>query len=83
MSYAMKLTHPCDEHAAVLRARTQRVDHSPLLKLVGRIYDLFVTWQKRVDERRYLASMDDWQLADIGIDRVDAIREARKPFWKA
>jgi uncharacterized protein YjiS (DUF1127 family) len=31
--------------------------------------------------RRLLARLDDRQLRDIGISRIDAMREAVKPFW--
>ncbi|MEM0922004.1 MAG: DUF1127 domain-containing protein [Pseudomonadota bacterium] len=32
-------------------------------------------------ERRHLARLSDRELADIGLDRVDAEREAARPFW--
>ncbi len=38
---------------------------------------------ERVRQRRALARFDDRLLADIGISRIDATREARKPFWQA
>jgi uncharacterized protein YjiS (DUF1127 family) len=37
---------------------------------------------RRARERRALADLDDRMLHDIGITRVEAIREAEKPFWK-
>ena len=37
----------------------------------------------RQRERRALAEMDDRALRDIGINRLDAMREANKPFWTA
>jgi uncharacterized protein YjiS (DUF1127 family) len=33
-------------------------------------------------ERRELLSLDGRALADIGITRADALREAEKPFWR-
>lgn len=33
-------------------------------------------------QRRALLSLDDAMLKDIGISRVDALREGRKPFWR-
>ena len=39
--------------------------------------------QARVSERRHLATLDDRLLADIGLDRADAMAEADKPFWRA
>ena len=41
------------------------------------------TWQRRSDARARLLELDDRLLADIGINRADALLEARKPFWKA
>lgn len=34
-------------------------------------------------QRRALEEMDDERLADIGVSRSEARREARKPFWRA
>jgi uncharacterized protein YjiS (DUF1127 family) len=39
-------------------------------------------WRKKSRERRELGELDDQQLADIGITRVDAQREAQKWFWR-
>ncbi|MCW5752986.1 MAG: DUF1127 domain-containing protein [Alphaproteobacteria bacterium] len=33
-------------------------------------------------ERRRLADMPDWQLADLGLDRAAARAEAQRPFWR-
>lgn len=39
-------------------------------------------WSARHQERRALADMPDHLLADMGIDRAEARKEARKPFWR-
>ena len=44
--------------------------------------DLFYSWRRRRDQRRAMAYLDDRELRDIGIDRLGAALEARKPFWK-
>jgi len=49
----------------------------PLCALVG----LLAAWQHRARQRRHLAELDDRLLADMGIGRGDAAREAGKPFW--
>jgi uncharacterized protein YjiS (DUF1127 family) len=36
---------------------------------------------RRWRERRTLEGLDDRMLRDIGINRLDAMAEARKPFW--
>lgn len=43
---------------------------------------LALRWIDRARQRRLLAELDDRLLADIGITREDALREARKPFWR-
>ena len=39
-------------------------------------------WQRRREQRRYLLSLDDRLLRDIGLSRVEAEVEADKPFWR-
>ncbi len=41
------------------------------------------TWYARHRQRRQLAALDHEQLADIGVPRDAALREARKPFWRS
>ena len=54
--------------------------------LHGAIRKALVTlriWHWRVRTRRQLLTLGDRMLADIGVSRVDASREAAKPFWQA
>jgi uncharacterized protein YjiS (DUF1127 family) len=46
-----------------------------LLALIGE-------WLRRIESRRELAGLCDRALRDIGLTRVDAMREATKPFWR-
>lgn len=39
-------------------------------------------WLERRRQRRALRDLDDHLLRDIGLDRSDALREGRKPFWR-
>lgn len=41
-----------------------------------------VLWLDRGRSRRALAMLDEHQLRDIGVTRVDAERESAKPFWQ-
>jgi uncharacterized protein YjiS (DUF1127 family) len=47
------------------------------------IFDTVTAWMERNRQRRTLANLPDYMLKDIGISRVDAWREAGKPFWRA
>lgn len=55
---------------------------SPLVDGVLRSGNILTTWHQRHSERSQLAKLDDRLLADVGIDRADARREVRKPFWR-
>jgi uncharacterized protein YjiS (DUF1127 family) len=39
-------------------------------------------WRARVRGRQLLRDFDDRMLRDLGICRAEAIREARKRFWR-
>jgi hypothetical protein len=43
----------------------------------------FSAGTRGAEERRLLAALDQPALCDIGIARVDALRECAKPFWQA
>lgn len=47
-----------------------------------RVIDRLLEWNERARQRRQLARLDDYLLRDIGLSRVDAEQEARKPFWR-
>ena len=49
---------------------------------VAAVWVLLATWIERTRQRKSLAGLDDHQLRDIGITRVDAARECEKPFWR-
>jgi len=50
--------------------------------LVARAVGFFLLWQERARGRRELQQLNDHMLKDIGLNRIDALREAEKPFWK-
>jgi uncharacterized protein YjiS (DUF1127 family) len=39
-------------------------------------------WYERSRQRRRLARLDERLLRDIGVDRITAMEEASKPFWR-
>ena len=50
----------------------------PVLKLLARA----IVRYARQRQRQTLAQLDDRILRDLGISRLEAEREARKPFWR-
>lgn len=51
-------------------------------RFLRRGIDMLLEWNERARQRRQLARLDDRLLGDIGLSRVDAEQEARKPFWR-
>ncbi|MDD3448252.1 MAG: DUF1127 domain-containing protein [Gammaproteobacteria bacterium] len=51
-------------------------------RLLRRVIGVLLEWSERARQRRQLARLDDRLLGDIGLSRVDAEQEARKPFWR-
>ena len=49
---------------------------------VNRAIRVLFVWQERSRSRFELAQLNDRMLRDIGLSRVDALREASKPFWR-
>ena len=45
--------------------------------------DMFVIWHDRMRQRAVLRDFDDHRLRDIGLTRAQALKEARKPFWRS
>ena len=43
---------------------------------------ILAVWRERARKRRQLATMPERDLKDIGLTRLDAAKEVRKPFWK-
>jgi uncharacterized protein YjiS (DUF1127 family) len=50
--------------------------------LAARLQSLLKTWQQRAHERLELSRMNERELHDMGISRVDALVEYTKPFWQ-
>lgn len=54
-----------------------------LAEILLRVTHVVALWAHRAGTRRALAEMEAWQLRDIGLTEAAALREARKPFWRA
>jgi len=47
------------------------------------IRELLTEWRQRARSRRELWALDDRELWDMGLTRMEADNEANKPFWEA
>ena len=56
---------------------------SGVKSLIRELVALISTWRRRIDERTTLSRLDDHQLRDIGLGRLDVDKELAKPFWQA
>jgi len=66
-----------------LRAAARHLPQLPgPVQILIRLADVVATWERRARERKTLSEMPDQLLKDIGITRLDAHREAEKPFWR-
>lgn len=48
-----------------------------------RLGPLIGLWRHRHRSRRHLATLDDRELADVGLSRAEQWQECRKRFWEA
>jgi len=68
-------------NATLARRKTSAIaDAIPSLR--KRLVETAREWRRRARSRRALMELDDRELWDIRITRVDGEREARKPFWR-
>jgi len=49
---------------------------------ISQLPGLLELWNVNYTSRRQLRELDDALLRDIGLDRITAEREAKKPFWR-
>ena len=62
--------------------RMHRARNATLKALIA-FFDRLAEWQLLARQRRELRQLTDRELKDIGLSRVDAEREAAKPFWRS
>ena len=46
------------------------------------VFDTLQLWSDRREQRKRLSLLSDHMLRDIGLTKIDVIRECHKPFWK-
>lgn len=64
--------------ASNTRSDRSSVPASLLLAVGAQMKTMAETWR----QRRQLANLTDWQLADIGLTRADVAAETSRPFWQ-
>lgn len=74
-------THPFSTNCQ-LPPISSRVRAAPSVATVGRLAAAIRLWHRRIREREALAGMNDRELRDIGVSRMDALGELAKPFWR-
>ena len=60
---------------------TRPVDRQGLSTRLAVFFSTFWRWHQTARQHQALLELDDQLLADIGITREQAKKEARKPFW--
>lgn len=60
---------------------TRSAPSRSLSSIALRLVETVEVWAERRRQRRALLELSEHMLKDIGISRVDALREAGKPFW--
>ncbi len=60
--------------------RATTPDH--LVRVLKCCLTLLLVWEQRLKDRDTLEGMPESRLRDIGLSRGQAMREARKPFWR-
>lgn len=75
------MTRTSDIHVPCKAPRAAHLPATP-----GRLFfvalQTLLIWYERSRQRGRLAQLDDRLLRDIGIDRLAAMEEAAKPFWR-
>jgi len=51
-------------------------------RAVWTFIEKIMEWEERRRQRIALQALDDHLLRDIGVSRLDADNEGRKPFWR-
>ena len=62
---------------------SQSEEFSSTLKILFHAFGAWLERSRRRQALRELARLDDRLLADVGLTREQALREAAKPVWRA
>ncbi len=72
-------------HMVAPRVLSQAFDGivTELARLPRTLFATLLTWQRRAEERRHLATLDPRLLSDMGISEAAAAQESAIPFWRS
>lgn len=71
------------QHVNYFKAtRKKAARKTNLLSRLETVLQRFKYWQQRSRQRKHLANLDDYLLADIGYSRKQVEMEVAKPFWR-
>jgi uncharacterized protein YjiS (DUF1127 family) len=70
------------ERAMSMMNLTPTVVRSRRLPQWNEVRVLLIEWRQRARSRLELSSLDDRELWDVGLTRMDAHNEADEPFWE-
>ena len=73
----------CYTASSVSSSRSQRAVMGQPFESSSDVRSLLNLWWERAVARRRLAEMENHMLMDIGLSKVEAAAEAKKPFWVA
>ena len=59
----------------------KRLMTAEFTRAVTLAFALMLMWRHRACVRRHLITLDAHLLADVGLTRAQALKEAQKPFW--
>lgn len=54
-----------------------------LIPIINKILNQVKSWREVSSQRQSLKNISDHILKDVGLSRIDADREANRPFWDA
>lgn len=80
MNNMISMNQPCSSaiHAAVAVSTPRKLSPG---RLLIQLTERFHRWRMLARERYLLQTLSDEMLKDIGVTRLDAEREAHRPFW--
>jgi uncharacterized protein YjiS (DUF1127 family) len=69
-------------HVHDLSALSARPTLAPAVRFAVKVAFVLMTWDETYRTRRTLKRLTPDQLDDIGVSRSQAMKEAKRPFWK-